>query len=210
MRIVHVSTWKLFSGSRIIHTLPFRSFLLFSKFSALNINYKQAKYYLLANILSSIPEKTSGIWTFIWWMIRDHSGFFIYPFYFYEYCQWARHHLLLPFVETCQFIILSVILKKHIKLLSTWEVMKTRWGIFSEMFKVSPCFALCSSSVGSALPRRRCCAYVTIGMICIFIAVGLTVSTTCLFPHSDTGAHGAEAGLWVHDPLSSTSQVLGL
>lgn len=36
----------------------------------------------------------------------------------------------------------------------------------------------CSSSVGSALPRRRCCAYITIGMICIFIGVGLTVSTT--------------------------------
>ena len=35
---------------------------------------------------------------------------------------------------------------------------------------------LCSSSVGSALPRRRCCAYITIGMICIFIGVGLTVS----------------------------------
>lgn len=33
------------------------------------------------------------------------------------------------------------------------------------------------SSVGSALPRRRCCAYVTIGMICIFIGVGLTVGT---------------------------------
>lgn len=33
-----------------------------------------------------------------------------------------------------------------------------------------------SSSVGSALPRRRCCAYITIGMICIFIGVGLTVS----------------------------------
>ncbi|XP_072780918.1 type 2 phosphatidylinositol 4,5-bisphosphate 4-phosphatase isoform X3 [Taeniopygia guttata] len=32
------------------------------------------------------------------------------------------------------------------------------------------------SSVGSALPRRRCCAYITIGMICIFIGVGLTVS----------------------------------
>ncbi|XP_009986083.1 PREDICTED: type 2 phosphatidylinositol 4,5-bisphosphate 4-phosphatase-like, partial [Tauraco erythrolophus] len=30
------------------------------------------------------------------------------------------------------------------------------------------------SSVGSALPRRRCCAYITIGMICIFIGVGLT------------------------------------
>uniref|UniRef100_W5MVS0 Phosphatidylinositol-4,5-bisphosphate 4-phosphatase n=1 Tax=Lepisosteus oculatus TaxID=7918 RepID=W5MVS0_LEPOC len=33
------------------------------------------------------------------------------------------------------------------------------------------------SSVGSALPRRRCCAYVTIGMMCIFIGVGLTVGT---------------------------------
>ncbi|KAL3984208.1 myosin VIIa [Sarotherodon galilaeus] len=33
------------------------------------------------------------------------------------------------------------------------------------------------SSVGSALPRRRCCAYLTIGMICIFIGVGLTVGT---------------------------------
>ncbi|XP_074879675.1 type 2 phosphatidylinositol 4,5-bisphosphate 4-phosphatase isoform X2 [Buteo buteo] len=32
------------------------------------------------------------------------------------------------------------------------------------------------SSVGSALPRRRCCAYITIGMICIFIGVGLTLS----------------------------------
>ena len=38
-------------------------------------------------------------------------------------------------------------------------------------------FSLCRSSVGSALPRRRCCAYITIGMICIFIGVGLTVST---------------------------------
>uniref|UniRef100_M3ZMR0 Phosphatidylinositol-4,5-bisphosphate 4-phosphatase n=1 Tax=Xiphophorus maculatus TaxID=8083 RepID=M3ZMR0_XIPMA len=38
-------------------------------------------------------------------------------------------------------------------------------------------FASCSSSVGSALPRRRCCAYITIGMICIFIGVGLTVGT---------------------------------
>lgn len=41
------------------------------------------------------------------------------------------------------------------------------------------------SSVGSALPRRRCCAYITIGMICIFIGVGLTVSTAymcvCIF-----------------------------
>ncbi|XP_010079938.1 PREDICTED: type 2 phosphatidylinositol 4,5-bisphosphate 4-phosphatase-like [Pterocles gutturalis] len=33
------------------------------------------------------------------------------------------------------------------------------------------------SSVGSALPRRRCCAYITIGIICIFIGVGLTVGT---------------------------------
>ncbi|KAL6065785.1 hypothetical protein STEG23_019490 [Scotinomys teguina] len=33
------------------------------------------------------------------------------------------------------------------------------------------------SSVGSALPRRRCCAYVTVGMICIFVGVGLTVGT---------------------------------
>ncbi|KAK6324296.1 hypothetical protein J4Q44_G00066350 [Coregonus suidteri] len=33
------------------------------------------------------------------------------------------------------------------------------------------------SSVGSALPRRRCCAYITVGMICIFIGVGLTVGT---------------------------------
>nr|DBA24138.1 TPA: hypothetical protein GDO54_011837 [Pyxicephalus adspersus] len=33
------------------------------------------------------------------------------------------------------------------------------------------------SSVGSALPRRRCCAYITMGMICIFIGVGLTVGT---------------------------------
>ncbi|NWY40761.1 PP4P2 phosphatase, partial [Sylvia atricapilla] len=33
------------------------------------------------------------------------------------------------------------------------------------------------SSVGSALPRRRCCAYITIGMICIFIGIGLTVGT---------------------------------
>lgn len=38
-------------------------------------------------------------------------------------------------------------------------------------------FSFCRSSVGSALPRRRCCAYITIGMICIFIGVGLTVST---------------------------------
>ncbi|KAG9355501.1 hypothetical protein JZ751_000339 [Albula glossodonta] len=29
----------------------------------------------------------------------------------------------------------------------------------------------------SALPRRRCCAYITVGMICIFIGVGLTVGT---------------------------------
>uniref|UniRef100_A0A6I8R505 Phosphatidylinositol-4,5-bisphosphate 4-phosphatase n=1 Tax=Xenopus tropicalis TaxID=8364 RepID=A0A6I8R505_XENTR len=33
------------------------------------------------------------------------------------------------------------------------------------------------SSVGSALPRRRCCTYITMGMICIFIGVGLTVGT---------------------------------
>ncbi|XP_056273365.1 type 2 phosphatidylinositol 4,5-bisphosphate 4-phosphatase isoform X2 [Pseudoliparis swirei] len=33
------------------------------------------------------------------------------------------------------------------------------------------------SSVGNALPRRRCCAYITVGMICIFIGVGLTVGT---------------------------------
>ncbi|KAM8885004.1 type 2 phosphatidylinositol 4,5-bisphosphate 4-phosphatase isoform 2-T2 [Synchiropus picturatus] len=33
------------------------------------------------------------------------------------------------------------------------------------------------SSVGSALPRRRCCAYITVGLICIFIGVGLTVGT---------------------------------
>nr|KAF6426713.1 phosphatidylinositol-4,5-bisphosphate 4-phosphatase 2 [Molossus molossus] len=33
------------------------------------------------------------------------------------------------------------------------------------------------SSVGCALPRRRCCAYITIGMMCIFIGVGLTVGT---------------------------------
>ncbi|ROK35769.1 Type 2 phosphatidylinositol 4,5-bisphosphate 4-phosphatase [Anabarilius grahami] len=33
------------------------------------------------------------------------------------------------------------------------------------------------SSVGSALPRRRCCAYITVGMICIFIGIGLTVGT---------------------------------
>ncbi|XP_052328947.1 type 2 phosphatidylinositol 4,5-bisphosphate 4-phosphatase isoform X1 [Oncorhynchus keta] len=33
------------------------------------------------------------------------------------------------------------------------------------------------SSVGSALPRRRCCAYITVGMICIFVGVGLTVGT---------------------------------
>ncbi|KAJ8273272.1 hypothetical protein GJAV_G00099660 [Gymnothorax javanicus] len=36
---------------------------------------------------------------------------------------------------------------------------------------------LAKSSVGSALPRRRCCAYITVGMICIFIGVGLTVGT---------------------------------
>lgn len=39
---------------------------------------------------------------------------------------------------------------------------------------------ICRSSVGSALPRRRCCAYITIGMICIFIGVGLTVSAAFL------------------------------
>uniref|UniRef100_A0A803TUK2 Phosphatidylinositol-4,5-bisphosphate 4-phosphatase n=1 Tax=Anolis carolinensis TaxID=28377 RepID=A0A803TUK2_ANOCA len=33
------------------------------------------------------------------------------------------------------------------------------------------------SSVGCALPRRRCCAYITIGMIFVFIGVGLTVGT---------------------------------
>ncbi|KAJ3609722.1 hypothetical protein NHX12_024233 [Muraenolepis orangiensis] len=33
------------------------------------------------------------------------------------------------------------------------------------------------SSVGSALPRRRCCAYITVGMIFIFVGVGLTVGT---------------------------------
>ena len=34
--------------------------------------------------------------------------------------------------------------------------------------------------MGTALPQRRCCAYITIGMICIFIGVGLTVSITLL------------------------------
>ncbi|XP_029447497.1 type 2 phosphatidylinositol 4,5-bisphosphate 4-phosphatase isoform X3 [Rhinatrema bivittatum] len=34
------------------------------------------------------------------------------------------------------------------------------------------------SSVGSALPRRRCCAYITIGMIFIFVGVGLTYGTS--------------------------------
>lgn len=43
----------------------------------------------------------------------------------------------------------------------------------------SNCF--CRSSVGSALPRRRCCAYITIGIICIFIGVGLTVSAVGSF-----------------------------
>ncbi|XP_061752711.1 type 2 phosphatidylinositol 4,5-bisphosphate 4-phosphatase [Nerophis ophidion] len=33
------------------------------------------------------------------------------------------------------------------------------------------------SSVGSALPRRRCCAYISVGMMCLFIGVGLTVGT---------------------------------
>lgn len=58
---------------------------------------------------------------------------------------------------------------------------------------VSLCSAPYSSSVGSALPRRRCCAYITIGMICIFIGVGLTVSTAfvCFFE----GSHVAEGGL---------------
>ncbi|XP_068603253.1 type 2 phosphatidylinositol 4,5-bisphosphate 4-phosphatase isoform X2 [Brachionichthys hirsutus] len=33
------------------------------------------------------------------------------------------------------------------------------------------------SSVGSALPRRRCCTYITMGIIFIIVGVGLTVGT---------------------------------
>lgn len=57
---------------------------------------------------------------------------------------------------------------------------KVNLAISSHIF----CFvfiSLCRSSVGSALPRRRCCAYITIGMICIFIGVGLTVSNLSVF-----------------------------
>lgn len=50
------------------------------------------------------------------------------------------------------------------------------WFCCDLCFNLEHCSFSNSSSVGSALPRRRCCAYITIGMICIFIGVGLTVS----------------------------------
>ncbi|MBN3285941.1 PP4P2 phosphatase, partial [Polyodon spathula] len=45
------------------------------------------------------------------------------------------------------------------------------------VYPLKPFTNTTSSSVGSALPRRRCCVYITIGMMCIFIGVGLTVGT---------------------------------
>ncbi|KAJ7403745.1 hypothetical protein BTVI_75374 [Pitangus sulphuratus] len=53
---------------------------------------------------------------------------------------------------------------------ATWMELR-----FNTLAKCPHCKKI--SSVGSALPRRRCCAYITIGMICIFIGVGLTVGT---------------------------------
>ncbi|XP_064876187.1 type 2 phosphatidylinositol 4,5-bisphosphate 4-phosphatase isoform X1 [Oncorhynchus nerka] len=55
---------------------------------------------------------------------------------------------------------------------STDQWMELR---FNTLAKCPHCKKI--SSVGSALPRRRCCAYITVGMICIFIGVGLTVGT---------------------------------
>ncbi|XP_074879677.1 type 2 phosphatidylinositol 4,5-bisphosphate 4-phosphatase isoform X4 [Buteo buteo] len=52
---------------------------------------------------------------------------------------------------------------------ATWMELR-----FNTLAKCPHCKKI--SSVGSALPRRRCCAYITIGMICIFIGVGLTLS----------------------------------
>lgn len=171
---------------------------------------------LVSQHLFSILQKTLGYGHLSEGWSRTTVPFLIYPFYFcfyfYGYCQWPRHHLLVSFVEKCHFLILSVILKKHMMLLNywsrTWEVMKTWWGIFAEILSVSLYFVLGSSSVGSALPRRRCCAYVTIGMICIFIAVGLTVSTTLFvssFWYRDSWSRG-----WPLSRIASTSQMLGL
>lgn len=69
------------------------------------------------------------------------------------------------------------------------------------------CSRDCSSSVGCALPRRRCCAYVAIGMMCFFIGVGLTVSLTFLSTLSQMNEEpGPEPmGNWrssVHGPFS--------
>ncbi|XP_062036607.1 type 2 phosphatidylinositol 4,5-bisphosphate 4-phosphatase-like [Lepus europaeus] len=55
---------------------------------------------------------------------------------------------------------------------STFLWMELR---FNTLAKCPHCKAI--SSVGSALPRRPCCAYLSIGMICIFTGVGLTVGT---------------------------------
>ncbi|XP_031650862.1 type 2 phosphatidylinositol 4,5-bisphosphate 4-phosphatase isoform X1 [Oncorhynchus kisutch] len=55
---------------------------------------------------------------------------------------------------------------------STDQWMELR---FNTLAKCPHCKKI--SSVGSALPRRRCCAYITVGMICIFVGVGLTVGT---------------------------------
>uniref|UniRef100_A0A3B1IX98 Phosphatidylinositol-4,5-bisphosphate 4-phosphatase n=1 Tax=Astyanax mexicanus TaxID=7994 RepID=A0A3B1IX98_ASTMX len=78
------------------------------------------------------------------------------------------------------------------------------------------------SSVGSALPRRRCCAYITVGMICIFIGIGLTVSTdpnnnaafvVWSFTHTHTHTHTnpfyCEAqGVAIKGPISTIKQVI--
>ncbi|RXN22265.1 type 2 phosphatidylinositol 4,5-bisphosphate 4-phosphatase [Labeo rohita] len=53
---------------------------------------------------------------------------------------------------------------------ATWMELR-----FNTLAKCPHCKKI--SSVGSALPRRRCCAYITVGMICIFIGIGLTVGT---------------------------------
>lgn len=77
-------------------------------------------------------------------------------------------------------LVLFTIVKQKNKISQTYlvclRVRKTLLTVFV-ISVVCFSFSFCRSSVGSALPRRRCCAYITIGMICIFIGVGLTVST---------------------------------
>ncbi|XP_063041429.1 type 2 phosphatidylinositol 4,5-bisphosphate 4-phosphatase isoform X1 [Engraulis encrasicolus] len=60
---------------------------------------------------------------------------------------------------------------------SSTRSKRSRWMElrFNTLAKCPHCKKI--SSVGSALPRRRCCAYITVGMICVFIGVGLTVGT---------------------------------